>query len=245
MCTWLYVRFDCGITIRLPNVWYACQDLKYGTCIGRWGCHEQRLLKLPLPCMDMGPCCELCRVNPLSRGARAWCLATAIILIERELAATFGTVYWELYNLNPHERYSRCVLGSTNSTGFTTEDLEQRGRRSERSPSPDCLRRGESLPRVSTPCPVPEPERLPPMIAWRPDIERRFVHTQIFEIELNGSGFDGNESHSHEARGKQDRNLFRGMGNPQLTCYSRVSLVEAETEDVVASAQIRCGPLKD
>lgn len=195
MCTWLYVRFDCGITIRLPNLWYACEDLEHGTCKGRWGRHDQRLLKLPLPCMDLGPCCELCRANRLSRRARSWCLATGIILIQQELAATFGTVYWELYKLNPHERCSRRVLESTNSTGFISEDLEQRRGRSETPPPPDCLRRNESLPRVSTPCPVPEAERLPPMVAWRPEIERSFVHGQIFELELNGSSSDGNESY--------------------------------------------------
>ena len=183
MCTWLYVRFNCGITIRLPNLWYACKDLEHGTCKGRWGRHDQRLLKLPLPCMDLGPCCELCRENRLPKRARSLCLATGIILIQQELAATFGTVYWELSKPNPHERYPRRVLASTKLAGFIiTEDLEQRRGRSETPPPPDSLRRGESLPRVSTPCPVPEAERLPPVVARCPEIQRSFVHSHIFEL---------------------------------------------------------------
>lgn len=112
MCTWLYVCFDCGITIRLPNVRYTCEDLKYSACIGRWGCHEQRLLYIPLPCMDLEPCCELCRRNTLSRRARDWYFATAIVLVQKELATTFDTIYWELYKLNPHEGFPGRVLRS-------------------------------------------------------------------------------------------------------------------------------------
>ena len=197
--------------MRLPSVRYACEFLKHGTCIGHWGCHEQRLLTVPLPCLDTGPCCEFCRGNTLSRRARHWYFATAIIPIQHELAATFGAVFWELFKLIPHERYS---------AEFITEDVEQLWRRSVTPSPPDCLRRGEPLPRVSTPCPVPEAQRLPPMVAWGPDIERSFLRTQIFELELHGSGPDGNESHSQEAQGKENRNLFEGIGDPQLTCHS-------------------------
>ena len=237
MCTWLYVRFDCGIIIGLPSVWYACEHLKDGTCIGRWGRHEQRLVDIALPCLDLGPCCEYCRGYTLSRRARDWYFTRAIMLVQQELAAILGTEYWGWYKLHWYVCYSRRVLESNKSTGFITEDPDYRSRRSETSSSPDCLRRSESLPRVSTPCPVPEAERLPPMVAAGPVMERSFVSTQIFELELNDSGPNGNESHNQGAQGKSNWTLFESIGNPLLTCYSRIDLMEAGAEGVVAPVQ--------
>ena len=209
MCTWLYVRFDCGITIRIDNVWYACEDLKDGTCIGRWGFHEQRVLNMPLPCMDLGPSCELCGRNTLSRSAQFRCFVTSVILVQQELAATFNTVCWELYKQNPHERHSRRTLRCTNSTELITKDLDQPRRRSETPPAPDRLRRGESLPRVTTPCPVPEARRLPSIV---PDIERSFVQSQMLQTDPNGSGPDVNKSYGQEAKVRRIEHYSKALG---------------------------------
>lgn len=63
MCTWLYIRFDCGAMFRRPKVWNLCEHLPYGSCICRWSCHDKKFINFDRPCLGMAPQCQICPEN--------------------------------------------------------------------------------------------------------------------------------------------------------------------------------------
>lgn len=77
--------------------------------------------------------------------------------------------------------------------GFIDRDSDDRSRRSETPEPEQHLGLDELLPWVATPFPVEQTERLPSMRLYREDIERRFVHTEIFGLQLQDSGSNGDD----------------------------------------------------
>ncbi|KAG7007091.1 18S rRNA (guanine-N(7))-methyltransferase RID2 [Physcia stellaris] len=204
MCTWLHLRFECGAIKKRDDIRLECEHLKRGSCVGRWGHHYVKFLNIPFDCLGIAPYCATCPGGTPSKATRAWFRTAIDTLVAREVSCHDDATKWT----STYSGYSvtDIIPPEPGPAPFWLQPIPEHAEvidfldrypddhRSQRSETPEPERRlcfDELLPRVETPFPVVQAERLPSMRLYREDIERRFVHTEIFGLGLQDSGSNG------------------------------------------------------